>query len=456
MSEIIRLEKISQYAEFVVSRKNTEPPADCLKILIEYIKELNEATFEHNRKHVVIEKLLTACEITKHQLSVSKTVETETRTPDYVTSFTKKEKLKTCDEDDVSYTWETHCETVSFKDVVGGAEAINTIQESLIMPFKYRILFEKSNAKPWRTLLLYGPPGQFPLFRFVFFLFLPFLALYFFYERLILMFPGTGKSLIARATANEVNFSYFKASGAELTSKWVGESEKLLRSLFVTARKKSPAIIFLDEIDSIGSSRGADKTMADQRLTNQLLIELDNNYNDDVHIIVIAATNLPWVLDVAVLRRFPKRIYLGLPDADGRENIIRLTNKKNSLSEDQIRYIVEKSSGLSGSDIVSVMNDIYIESIRILQRCECFYTYHTSDSDGTRHTKVEIFQSQDADRPDSCTITNSSLESIIAQFSEENIVIPSVEIEYIRSTLENIKPSANMDYMKQYESFMTV
>jgi vacuolar protein-sorting-associated protein 4 len=263
--------------------------------------------------------------------------------------------------------------------------------------------------------------------------------------------------LLARATANEVSSAYFKASCADLTSKWVGGSEKLIRSLFVSARNSCPSIIFLDEIDSIASSRGTDKTMADQRLTNQLLIELDTNQNEEKSIIVIAATNLPWVLDVAVLRRFPRQVYIPLPDnAARREMITKIQSTNMNISADIIEYIADNSGGFSGSDISSFMNDICIESIRILGRCTSFEIKREKTDNLDEQISVKCTA------PGSCTsehdanswvVHNTTLENIVSEFSEESIVIPQVGIDYIRESLNKIKPTVNNEYTMQYENF---
>tara|TARA_B100000405_G_scaffold189452_1_gene132710 strand:+ start:4492 stop:5364 length:873 start_codon:yes stop_codon:yes gene_type:complete len=173
--------------------------------------------------------------------------------------------------DSASWAVETVTD-VFFKDVVGADDGIQVIREAIILPTKFPLIFERAKANPWKGALLYGP-------------------------------PGTGKSLLARAAACEAGIPFFNTSCADLTSKWVGGSEKLVRGLFESARQSAPSIVFLDEIDSVASSREGEKSIADQRLTNQLLVEIDGNANKKRSVFVLAATNLPWNLVIINLTK---------------------------------------------------------------------------------------------------------------------------------------------------------
>ena len=223
-------------------------------------------------------------------------------------------------------TWETLKNTnVTFKDILGCAAAIEIIKEAVVIPMKFPTLFKKMNAKCSNGMILYGP-------------------------------PGTGKTMIARATALEVQACFFNASCAELTSRWVGESEKKLKSLFKTALQNTLAVIFFDEIDSIASKREGDTSIADQRLTNQFLIELDNIYTSQAQVFVIAATNLPWQIDLAVMRRFPSSVYIPLPDSACRKQMFStlLHNIVGVYTDQQYDHLCTVSMNMSGSDISSI------------------------------------------------------------------------------------------------------
>ena len=167
----------------------------------------------------------------------------------------------------------------TFSDIVGAADAVQAIREAMVFPFRFPALYSRMRLHAWRTILLFGP-------------------------------PGTGKSLLARAAATEIDAVFFNVSCADVTSKWVGGSEKLIKTLFADACVRSPAVIFFDEIDSIARVRKSDTNVADQRLTNQLLLELDRVQHSGVPVSVLAATNLPWEIDSAALRRFAPLLYL--------------------------------------------------------------------------------------------------------------------------------------------------
>lgn len=183
---------------------------------------------------------------------------------------------------------------------------------------------------------------------------------------------------MAKAVATESGFGFFSISPSSLTSKWVGESEKLMRNLFLLAKKSQPCVIFFDEIDSILSSRKENEHEASRRLKTEFLTQLDGALSDsDDKILVMGATNLPWGLDEAVLRRMPKRIYVPLPEGETREALVRQMMRKHSgererereasshsasssssgvfqLSEKDIQEIVKRTEGFSGSDLTAV------------------------------------------------------------------------------------------------------
>ena len=171
---------------------------------------------------------------------------------------------------------------VKWDDVCGLEAAKEALKEAVILPIKFPQLFT-GKRKPWRGILLFGP-------------------------------PGTGKSYLAKAVATEANNSTFlSVSSSDLVSKWLGESEKLVRSLFELAREKKPSIVFVDEVDSLCGSRSENESESARRIKTEFLVQMQGVGNDNDGVLVLGATNIPWTLDSAIRRRFEKRIYIPLP-----------------------------------------------------------------------------------------------------------------------------------------------
>ena len=141
--------------------------------------------------------------------------------------------------------------------------------------------------------------------------------------------PGTGKTLLAKAVAKESGYCFFNISAASLTSKWVGEGEKLLKGLFSIAAKKQPSLLFFDEIDAILSARSENEADHSRRLKTEFMIQTDGAATSaEDRILILGATNRPWDLDDAVMRRMPKKIYIALPSPEARADMIRYHMEK--------------------------------------------------------------------------------------------------------------------------------
>jgi len=181
--------------------------------------------------------------------------------------------------------------------------------------------------------------------------------------------PGTGKTLLARAVAGEANVPFFHMSGSEFVEMFVGVGASRVRDLFAKAKKAAPAIVFVDEIDAVGRQRGAGLGGShDEReqTLNQILVEMDG-FEQETHVIVIAATNRPDVLDPALLRpgRFDRRIVLDLPDINDREAILKVHSKGKPLAQDlSLREIAERTPGFSGADLANLINEGAIAAAR--------------------------------------------------------------------------------------------
>ena len=226
---------------------------------------------------------------------------------------------------------------VKFSDIIGMQEMKQTLYEIIVVPTIRPDLFT-GIRKPQRGILLFGP-------------------------------PGTGKTMIAKAIATECNSTFFNISASSLTSKWVGESEKTVKSLFKIAYKKVPSIIFIDEIDSILSKRSGSENEATKRLKTEFLIQFDGlGSNTNARLLVIAATNRPMDLDEALLRRLPKRVYCGPFDENGRFEFIKkvINRVETNLSDEDIKEIAQKTNDYSNSDLMEMCREAAYQPVREL------------------------------------------------------------------------------------------
>lgn len=188
--------------------------------------------------------------------------------------------------------------------------------------------------------------------------------------------PGTGKTLLAKAVASESGYNFFSISASSLTSKWVGEGEKLVKTLFALAREMQPSVIFMDEIDSVLSKRSDNEHEASRRIKTEFMIQLDGaSTNSNDKLLVIGATNLPHELDDAVLRRLSKRVYVPLPDPSARAALLSQLlpsvggSIRVSLSESDRASVISQCERYSCSDIVALCKEASMGPVReLLQR----------------------------------------------------------------------------------------
>ena len=224
---------------------------------------------------------------------------------------------------------------IDWEDVVGLDLVKKNINEIVLWPMQRPDIFKGLRGPP-KGLLLFGP-------------------------------PGTGKTMIGKCIASQVKATFFSISASSLTSKWVGEGEKMVRALFYLARKMQPSVIFVDEIDSLLSQRSENENEGSRRIKTEFLVQFDGvgTTNED-RILLIGATNRPQEIDEAARRRLVKRIYVPLPEKEARKRMIQnlLKDYTNSLQDDDLDKISQDTDGYSGSDMFNLCREASLEPLR--------------------------------------------------------------------------------------------
>ena len=226
---------------------------------------------------------------------------------------------------------------VTWSDIVGLNGAKRVLREAVVMPLKFPQLFAgKRLLRPWKGVLLHGP-------------------------------PGTGKTLLAKAVAGE-GTTFFNVSASTIVSKWRGDSEKLIRVLFELARYHAPSTIFIDELDSIMSKRSeTGEHEASRRMKTEMLTQMDGLAQSDALVFVLAASNFPFDLDPALLRRLEKRILVPLPEEEAREEMFRSLLTPDIADPDiDFSSFAKRTEKYSGSDIKLVCKEAAMEPLRRL------------------------------------------------------------------------------------------
>ncbi|KAF8114525.1 hypothetical protein N665_0036s0055 [Sinapis alba] len=231
---------------------------------------------------------------------------------------------------------------VTFADIGSLDETKESLQELVMLPLRRPDLFKGGLLKPCRGILLFGP-------------------------------PGTGKTMMAKAIANEAGASFINVSMSTITSKWFGEDEKNVRALFTLAAKVSPTIIFVDEVDSmLGQRTRVGEHEAMRKIKNEFMTHWDGLMsNSGDRILVLAATNRPFDLDEAIIRRFERRIMVGLPSVESREKILRTLLSKEKTENLDFHELAQMTDGYSGSDLKNFCTTAAYRPVRELIKQEC-------------------------------------------------------------------------------------
>ncbi len=235
-----------------------------------------------------------------------------------------------------------HGPLIRYEDIGGLRDEVSRVREIIELPMKHPELFEKLGIQPPKGVLLFGP-------------------------------PGTGKTLLAKAVASESNAHFININGPEIMDKFYGESERKLRDIFEEAQQNTPAIIFIDEIDSIAPRRDDTKGEVERRVVAQLLALMDGLVTRG-NVIVVAATNRPDSIDPALRRpgRFDREIEIGVPDRIGRKEILQIHTRGMPVDEDiDFEDLVRKTNGFVGADLAAVSREAAMSALkRILPKID--------------------------------------------------------------------------------------
>jgi transitional endoplasmic reticulum ATPase len=225
---------------------------------------------------------------------------------------------------------------ITYEDIGGLVEEIETIREMIEIPMKHPEVFKKLGISPPKGVLLHGP-------------------------------PGCGKTLLAKAVANETESNFFVINGPEVMSKWYGQSEENLRRIFKDAQSKAPSIIFIDEIDALAPSREEVTGEVERRVVSQLLTLMDG-LEARGDLVVIAATNIPDKLDPALRRpgRFDRELEIGIPRKEGRKEILQIHTRGMPLEGVNLDQLAEITYGFTGADIAALAKEAAMKALRKL------------------------------------------------------------------------------------------
>eukprot|EP00123_Amoebidium_parasiticum_P014523 comp22536_c0_seq1/m.34228 comp22536_c0_seq1/g.34228 ORF comp22536_c0_seq1/g.34228 comp22536_c0_seq1/m.34228 type:complete len:433 (-) comp22536_c0_seq1:127-1425(-) len=305
---------------------------------------------------------------------------------------------------------------VKWDDVCGLKGAKEALKEAVILPIKFPQLFQGKRT-PWRGILLYGP-------------------------------PGTGKSFLAKAVASESDSTFFSVSSSDLVSKWLGQSEKLVKSLFQMAREQKPAIIFIDEVDSLCGARSETESESARRIKTEFLVQMNGVGNDNDGILVLGATNIPWTLDSAIRRRFEKRVFIPLPEAEARTMMFKknIGDTPHALTERDFIELGEKTEGYSGADVNVVVRDALFQPVRKVQMATHFKRVMAFDRTDPSRMREYLTPCSPGD-PDPTT-----REMTWAEVESDMLLEPKVTRRDLDRSLASVKPTVNAaDLQKQLD-----
>ncbi|KAK7739664.1 Vacuolar protein sorting-associated protein 4 [Cytospora paraplurivora] len=297
---------------------------------------------------------------------------------------------------------------VKWEDVAGLEGAKEALKEAVLLPIKFPQMFQ-GNRKPWKGILLYGP-------------------------------PGTGKSYLAKALATEAKSTFFSVSSSDLVSKWMGESERLVKQLFNMARENKPSIIFIDEVDALCGPRGEGESEASRRIKTEMLVQMDGVGKDSTGVLVLGATNIPWQLDAAIRRRFQRRVHISLPDIAARTTMFKIAvgDTKTSLKPEDYRELAKLSEGYSGSDIAVAVQDALMQPVRKIQQATHFKPVM---ADGVKRVTP-----CSPGEPDAMEMTWEEVDT-------EELLEPIVDLKDFIKSIKSSRPTVSQEDLKRNQEW---
>eukprot|EP00842_Homolaphlyctis_polyrhiza_P004277 jgi/Hompol1/4850/HPOL_001650-RA len=301
---------------------------------------------------------------------------------------------------------------VRWDDIAGLEGAKEALKEAVILPIRFPHLFTGKRT-PWRGILLYGP-------------------------------PGTGKSYLAKAIATEAAATFFSVSSSDLVSKWMGESERLVKQLFQLARDNKPSIVFIDEVDSLCGSRGDGESEASRRIKTEFLVQMQGVGNDQNGVLVLGATNIPWQIDAAIRRRFEKRIYIPLPDLNARARMIGLNigSTPCKMTQRDHRLLAEKTEGFSGSDVSVLVRDALMEPVRKVQMATHFKQVQAPDRQDPTKMRTYLTPCSPGDP--------AAVEKSWTDVGSDELLEPELTLADFLRSASTARPSVNQSDIEQY------
>ena len=303
---------------------------------------------------------------------------------------------------------------VKFEDILGLVETKKSLQAALIWPIKFADLYRANNTKPSRSMLLYGP-------------------------------PGTGKTQLAKAVATEMKCTFITVGSTDIMSKWLGESEKIMRRIFEIARERAPSVVFFDEVDGILSSRTDSNTSeASNKVKNEILTNMDGFQglaDNDKFVFFLAATNNPAALDIAIVRRFQQRLYIPLPDADVRCLMFKkkLEGCQHLLADDDYTKAAEMTNQYSGADIETVVRYVKESALRKYADSEEFKL----DPADNKYIPLKYAQE----------VEGEPVKIKFNDMTSEQVRVLPILVEDIMEAIAKNRPSTSSSDSKKYDDF---